>query len=159
MRNREISKDIQQIKNDILEVMVQIEASIDYPEYDVEEVTNNQATTMLENVKNKLTNLQKTFHNGKILISPKSNPDNKGGTARAHGNPAHFAFRGAAHRCHHCLYCESHPFSAGSERPGTARCPLFPPNHFRHRSHRRGCTGFVDGHFPDERHCQYVRYL
>lgn len=62
-----LSKDIQEIKRDILGVMVQIEASIDYPEYDVEEVTYSQASRILEDVKTKLIELQHTFYNGKIL--------------------------------------------------------------------------------------------
>ena len=62
-----LSKDIKKIKEDIMEIMVQIEASIDYPEYDVEEVTINKANLLLKKVKNKLIALQKTFRNGKIL--------------------------------------------------------------------------------------------
>ena len=62
-----LSKDIKKIKEDIMEIMVQIEASIDYPEYDVEEVTINKTNLLLEKVKNKLIALQKTFRNGKIL--------------------------------------------------------------------------------------------
>ena len=63
----ELSKDINEIKRDILDILVQIEASIDYPEYDVEDVTKQTAITKLEAVKTKLNKLQKTFKNGKIL--------------------------------------------------------------------------------------------
>ena len=63
----ELSKDINDIKKDIINVLVQIEASIDYPEYDVENVTNKQAILALEKVKTKLITLQNTFRNGKIL--------------------------------------------------------------------------------------------
>ncbi len=63
----ELSKDINEIKKDILDVLVQIEASIDYPEYDVETVTKETAITKLEGVKTKLSRLQSTFRNGKIL--------------------------------------------------------------------------------------------
>ena len=63
----ELSKDINEIKKDIMNVMVQIEASIDYPEYDVEEVTTYEANEMLQKVKKKLIKLQNTFRNGKIL--------------------------------------------------------------------------------------------
>src|SRR5699024_6445797 len=48
-------------------VMVNIEVAIDYPEYDVDEVTNNQIIDMLKSVKEKLENLEKTFDNGKII--------------------------------------------------------------------------------------------
>ena len=48
--------------------MVNIEVSIDYPEYDdIEEVQNEQVLNMLEDVENKLTKLANSFENGKIL--------------------------------------------------------------------------------------------
>ena len=62
-----LAEKINEIKNDIMQIMVQIEASIDYPEYDVEEVTNTTAIAILKDIKNKLNNLEKTFENGKIL--------------------------------------------------------------------------------------------
>jgi tRNA modification GTPase len=46
---------------------VDIEASIDYPEYDVEEVTNEKTLNILEMVENQLKELEKTFENGKII--------------------------------------------------------------------------------------------
>ena len=52
---------------DLLDIMVDIEASIDYPEYDIEEVTNKKAMTLLENVKNELEQLKESFNTGKIL--------------------------------------------------------------------------------------------
>ena len=62
-----LSKEISTIKQEILDVMVNIEVAIDYPEYDVEEVTNNEIINMLNSVKNKLNKLEKSFDNGKIL--------------------------------------------------------------------------------------------
>ena len=62
-----LSNKIAQIKQEILDVMVNIEVAIDYPEYDVDEVTNNQIIVMLKSVKEKLENLEKTFDNGKII--------------------------------------------------------------------------------------------
>ena len=50
-----------------MEIMVDIEASIDYPEYDVEEVTNERVLKILEDVKESLIKLEKTFDNGKLL--------------------------------------------------------------------------------------------
>ena len=47
--------------------MVNIEVAIDYPEYDVDDVTINQITDMLEKVENKLIKLEKSFDNGKII--------------------------------------------------------------------------------------------
>ena len=62
-----LAKEISVIKQEILDVMVNIEVAIDYPEYDVEEVTNNEIMNMLNSVENKLNKLEKSFDNGKIL--------------------------------------------------------------------------------------------
>ena len=62
-----LSKEISAIKQEILDVMVNIEVAIDYPEYDVEEVTNNEIMNMLDSVEIKLNKLEKSFDNGKIL--------------------------------------------------------------------------------------------
>lgn len=63
----DLSNRINEIRHDLLDIMADIEASIDYPEYDIEEVTNNKALVILENTKNKLENLKDTFRSGKIL--------------------------------------------------------------------------------------------
>ena len=62
-----LSKEIKHIKQEILDVLVNIEVTIDYPEYDTPEVQENEMRTMLESVKNKLEKLEKSFDNGKIL--------------------------------------------------------------------------------------------
>ena len=62
-----LSKEIKKIKNKILNVLTDIEASIDYPEYDIEEVSNNKALDMLQNVEQDLKNLRDSFENGKII--------------------------------------------------------------------------------------------
>lgn len=62
-----LSKEISDIKQEIMDVMVNIEVAIDYPEYDVEEVTNNQIVTMLDSVEEKLRKLENTFDNGKLI--------------------------------------------------------------------------------------------
>ena len=62
-----LSKEIGNIKQEILDVMVNIEVAIDYPEYDVDDVTNNQILNMLDSVEEKLTKLEKSFDNGKII--------------------------------------------------------------------------------------------
>ena len=62
-----LSKEIAQIKQEIMDVMVNIEVTIDYPEYDVEDVTNKQIEDMLESVQEKLERLEKSFDNGKLL--------------------------------------------------------------------------------------------
>ena len=62
-----LSKKIKEIKQEIMDVMVNVDVSIDYPEYDVEEVTDNQVLNMLNSVQEKLGKLEKSFDNGKIL--------------------------------------------------------------------------------------------
>lgn len=62
-----LSKEIRKIKEIIMSIMVDIEASIDYPEYDVPEVTNNQALEKLEIAKLELEKLYKSFQNGQII--------------------------------------------------------------------------------------------
>ena len=62
-----LSKEILQIKKEIMDVMVNIEVAIDYPEYDVDDVTNKQIQEMLDAVEEKLLKLEKSFDNGKII--------------------------------------------------------------------------------------------
>lgn len=62
-----LSKKIREIKQEILDVMVNVDVSIDYPEYDVEDVTNSQISNMLESVQKKLEILEKSFDNGKLI--------------------------------------------------------------------------------------------
>ena len=63
-----LSRRIQEIKDKILEIMVKIEVSIDYPEYDeAEEVQNNEVIEMLNSIEEDLLKLEKSFDNGKIL--------------------------------------------------------------------------------------------
>ena len=63
----QLSKKIHEIKQKIMDVMVNVEVDIDYPEYDVEEVTNAEIKGMLNIVISDLKKLEKSFDNGKIL--------------------------------------------------------------------------------------------
>ncbi|MCI8617120.1 MAG: tRNA uridine-5-carboxymethylaminomethyl(34) synthesis GTPase MnmE [Clostridia bacterium] len=62
-----LSKKMAEIKQEILDVMVNVDVSIDYPEYDVDDVTNNQILVMLDSVEIKLNNLEKSFDNGRLI--------------------------------------------------------------------------------------------
>ena len=62
-----LSERINEIKNDLLEIMTNIEVSIDYPEYDTPYITNNDILKTIENIRNKLDSLKKSFDNGKII--------------------------------------------------------------------------------------------
>ena len=62
-----LSREIAGIKKKIMDVMINIEVAIDYPEYDVDDVTNNQILLMLNSIEAKLTKLERSFDNGKII--------------------------------------------------------------------------------------------
>ena len=62
-----LSMEINNIRDSLLDLMSDIEASIDYPEYDIEETTNEKVLKVLENVKTRLIKLENSFENGKIL--------------------------------------------------------------------------------------------
>ena len=62
-----LSKEIKNIKQEILDVLVNIEVTIDYPEYDTPEVQENEMREMLKSVGTKLEKLEKSFDNGKII--------------------------------------------------------------------------------------------
>lgn len=62
-----LSRRIKEIQNDLLDAMADIEASIDYPEYDIEETTSDKLKIILENVKRKIILLRDSYRNGKIM--------------------------------------------------------------------------------------------
>lgn len=62
-----LSEKISNIRKKIISVMADIEATIDYPEYDLEEVTNAKILKILDEVDIILDSLEKSFYNGKIL--------------------------------------------------------------------------------------------
>jgi tRNA modification GTPase len=62
-----LSVEINEIKKKILDVLVNLEVSIDYPEYDVEEVQNREVFEMFDDVQSNLEKLEKSFENGKLL--------------------------------------------------------------------------------------------
>ena len=62
-----LADEIKKIKSDILDVMTNIEVSIDYPEYDTPEVFEDELNEKLKNIKIKLEKLEKSFDNGKLI--------------------------------------------------------------------------------------------
>ena len=62
-----LSKKINEIREKIMDIMVNIEANVDYPEYDVEEISNSSIKKGLEEIEKYLINLSKTFESGKLL--------------------------------------------------------------------------------------------
>ena len=62
-----LSEKISEIRRDLISGMADIEVTIDYPEYDVEEMTNSQILELLKRNKVRLEKLERSFTNGKIL--------------------------------------------------------------------------------------------
>ena len=63
----ELSKKINIIKNKMLDIMADIEASIDYPEYYIEELTEEKTIRVLSEIKEELIKLEESFHTGKLI--------------------------------------------------------------------------------------------
>ena len=62
-----LATSIRKIKNEILDVMTNIEVSIDYPEYDSPEVLEDDLKKKMEEVLDKLHKLEASFDNGKLI--------------------------------------------------------------------------------------------
>lgn len=62
-----LSKRIKEIRDDLISGTADIDVSIDYPEYDIEEVTNLNISDILVRNRKRLEELENSFSNGKIL--------------------------------------------------------------------------------------------
>lgn len=62
-----LSEKISEIKKDLLDIMTNIEVSIDYPEYDTPDVTNKDILDKINISREKLKTLKNSFNNGKII--------------------------------------------------------------------------------------------
>lgn len=62
-----LSRDINEIRKKLMDIMIEIEVNIDYPEYDIEEVSNNKTKEDLKSVKKQLEKLVKSFEDGKLI--------------------------------------------------------------------------------------------
>ncbi|KGK86785.1 tRNA uridine-5-carboxymethylaminomethyl(34) synthesis GTPase MnmE [Clostridium sp. HMP27] len=65
--NGRISKEIDSLRNRLLQTIAHIEATVDFPEDDLEEVTSNQVSIQVENIINEVSELLSTADEGKIL--------------------------------------------------------------------------------------------
>lgn len=63
----DLSKEIKKIMGKLISMLAHIEASIDFPEHDVEEVTATNVKNMLIETKALVLNLIESFHEGKIV--------------------------------------------------------------------------------------------
>lgn len=62
-----LSNKIKNIKSDLLEIVTNIEVSIDYPEYDTPELLNDELMNKINKILSKLKRLEESFENGKII--------------------------------------------------------------------------------------------
>jgi len=62
-----LSIEIKKIKQKVLNILADINASIDYPEYDIEDVTNRKILNTMNETKIELKKLSDSFENGKII--------------------------------------------------------------------------------------------
>lgn len=62
----QLSYVLDEIKQSLLEVIAHIEASIDYPEYDIDELTHENVIQILNINKDKILKLVKSFDSGKL---------------------------------------------------------------------------------------------
>lgn len=62
-----LSREIEKIRGNLLDIMSDIEASIDYPEYDIEETTEEKAINFFKKEKERLESLEKSFESGRLL--------------------------------------------------------------------------------------------
>lgn len=62
-----LSQEVRKIKTKILDILTNMEVSIDYPEYEIEEETNEEILNKLNSIKYELNYLENSFERGKIL--------------------------------------------------------------------------------------------
>ena len=62
-----LSREIKNIKKDLMEIITNIEVSIDYPEYDTPEASNEEIRQKIHKAMKLLNSLKKSFKNGKII--------------------------------------------------------------------------------------------
>lgn len=62
-----ISREIHKLREEILDILSQIEATVDYPEEDLEEVTNEAATLKLNILMSKIDSILQKADEGKII--------------------------------------------------------------------------------------------
>lgn len=61
------SEEIKSMRHDILEIIAHLEASIDFPEDDIEDVAKQEAEEKICKIKDRIDEILKTFHTGRIL--------------------------------------------------------------------------------------------
>ena len=65
--NGELAKKIREIREDLIYLLAHISVSIDYPEYDYEEVENKNVVETVNNILSKITELLFTYEQGRYI--------------------------------------------------------------------------------------------
>ena len=65
----ELGDNIREIKKAIIDILVDLEANIDYPEYDIEEITKNKVYNGVSDAIDKLSRLSNSYEQGKVIKS------------------------------------------------------------------------------------------
>lgn len=63
----DLSKKIRELREELVELMAHIEVSVDYPEYDYEEVEPTSIVSLLDKKINEIDNIVKTYEHGKYI--------------------------------------------------------------------------------------------
>ncbi|MBR6252495.1 MAG: tRNA uridine-5-carboxymethylaminomethyl(34) synthesis GTPase MnmE [Clostridia bacterium] len=63
----DLGNKIRNIKTSIIDVLVDLEANVDYPEYDIEEISREKVTKSIEKAVNELCYLSDSYEEGKII--------------------------------------------------------------------------------------------
>lgn len=66
-REGNISKKIKELREELIELLAHIEVSVDYPEYDYEEVENDNVILILDKKINEIMELIRTYDHGKYI--------------------------------------------------------------------------------------------
>ena len=62
-----LSKKVKELREELVELMAKIEVSVDYPEYDYEEVEPTSIIELLDKKVNEINNILKTYEHGKYI--------------------------------------------------------------------------------------------
>ena len=62
-----LSEDINNLRDSILEILAQINVTIDYPEEDIDDIEKEELISKLKNAKEKMSALLETSHRGKLI--------------------------------------------------------------------------------------------
>lgn len=63
----DLSKKIKELREELIELLAHIEVSVDYPEYDYDEIENENVVKLLDKKRDEINNILKTYEHGRII--------------------------------------------------------------------------------------------